>query len=373
MSVSLRGNLKDFGIADVFQLIGQQRKTGALEISGNGERVQLLFDRGAVVSAAPVGLWPQAALGEMLLRCELLSQEQADDLRRECEAAAQTISGIVVTRDWLSFEELRQVDDLLTRETIFSVLRWQVGSFDFSAQVVEHDREFDTLLGAEQILMDGLRKVDEWQSFARFVPSEDMIFRQLNSFDEYCKAATGEASRQLENIQRVFDLVDGTRPVRRIIDLSRLGSFDSVRALALLHSKQAIESVDLDELAARSSVAPALLGRRSRFGKIASAAVSLLVLVVVTGLTQLPQEKVVLDPFAIQRPQALESVRRAHEMKRVRNALETYWLRHGEWPENLSELDWKELASDSELASEMPQPYYYANREDGAWLLAPDR
>ena len=34
MSIALRGNLRDFGIAEVFQLIGQQRKTGILEIEG---------------------------------------------------------------------------------------------------------------------------------------------------------------------------------------------------------------------------------------------------------------------------------------------------------------------------------------------------
>ena len=43
----------DFGIADVFQLIGQQRKTGILELTGSSTRVQLVFDNGLVVSAAP--------------------------------------------------------------------------------------------------------------------------------------------------------------------------------------------------------------------------------------------------------------------------------------------------------------------------------
>jgi hypothetical protein len=39
VSVALRGNLRDFGISEVFQLIGQQRKTGVLEIAGPDERV----------------------------------------------------------------------------------------------------------------------------------------------------------------------------------------------------------------------------------------------------------------------------------------------------------------------------------------------
>ena len=44
MGVALRGNLDDFGIAEVFQLIGQQRKTGILVISGNGPDVRLAFE-----------------------------------------------------------------------------------------------------------------------------------------------------------------------------------------------------------------------------------------------------------------------------------------------------------------------------------------
>ena len=55
MTVALSGSLRDFGIADVFQLIGQQRKTGVLEFTSDaGDGVQLRFDRGNVVSAAPV-------------------------------------------------------------------------------------------------------------------------------------------------------------------------------------------------------------------------------------------------------------------------------------------------------------------------------
>ena len=68
MSAALHGNLKDFGIAEVFQLIGQQRKTGLLEISGEGECVQLAFDEGAVVWASPVGPTEFAVLGERLVR-----------------------------------------------------------------------------------------------------------------------------------------------------------------------------------------------------------------------------------------------------------------------------------------------------------------
>jgi hypothetical protein len=296
-----------------------------------------------------------------------------EDLKRECEAAAQTLPSVTVTRGWLGSEELRQIEDLLTRETIFLVLRWKVGSFNFTAQEIEHSREFETLLGAEQILMDGLRMVDEWQSFAGLVPSEELIFRQQTSFDQYREAAKGEAGRQIETIERIFDLVDGKRSVRRIIDLSRQGSFDSVRALAFLRNAQAIETVEPSEEVAKEPRVKFSARRLPEFRRLAAVAVPLALLLLVAAFPQMRPVGNSPDPFTIQRPGPLEVTRRAHEKQRVRNALETYWFRHGRWPADLGMLESEGLLSRGELASDMGHPYYYANREDGAWLLAPDR
>jgi hypothetical protein len=373
MAASLRGDLKDFGIADVFQLIGQQRKTGVLEFNGDGQQIQILFDQGAVVSAAPIGSWPDAAFGEMLMRCGLLSRDRVDELRRECGASARTLSGVVTAREWLGEDELRKIEELLTRETIFSVLRWEAGSFDFTANEIEHDRSVESLLGAEQILMDGLRMVDEWQSFADLVPSEETVFRRLLSFDQYGERCSGETPGQLANAERIFELVDGRLPVRRIIDLSMRGTFDSVRSLAQLHRSNIIETVELESLAPSSEVDPEETRQPPLIGRLAALA-SLVLLAVVTALIQLrsgagdPP-----DAFAIQRPSALELATAAHEKHRVRHALEAYWFTHGRWPTNLAELAKDGFLSHRELASEDGHPYYFASRGNGAWLLAPDR
>jgi len=233
VSVALRGNLVDFGIADVFQLIGQQRKTGILELHGEGGAVELRFDRGAVVSASPVRTHPDGALGEMLVRCGLLEADQLAELQRESEAAAQRVPALAVERAWIDAAQLQEIEDLLTRETFFSVLRWRSGAFDFRAQPVEHARAMDSLLGAEQILMDGLRMLDEWQSFGHTVPSEQMVFEPVGDLDSW-RAGAGANLPWAASAERVHALLDGRSDVRRVIDRSRLGTFDAVRALAEL-------------------------------------------------------------------------------------------------------------------------------------------
>jgi hypothetical protein len=283
------------------------------------------------------------------------------------------LSGVAAARGWLGEGELQKIEELLTRETIFLVLRWKAGSFDFTATEVEHDRSLDSLLGAEQILMDGLRMVDEWQSFADLVPSDDTVFRRLLSFEQYVERCSGETPGQLANAERIFELIDGRLPVRRIIDLSMRGTFDSVRALAQLHQFNIIEIVELEDLAPSSAVDPEETRRPSLLGRLAAIG-SLALLAAVTVSIQLRLDAVdPPDAFLIQRPAALELARVIHEKHRVRHALETYWFSHGRWPTNLAELAGDGFLSHRELASEDGHPYYFASRGDGAWLLAPDR
>jgi hypothetical protein len=373
MGASLRGDLRDFGIADVFQLIGQQRKTGVLEFNGDGQQIQILFNQGAVVSAAPVGSWPDAAFAEMLMRSGLLSRDRVDELRRECGASARTLSGVAIARGWLGEDELGKIEELLTRETIFSVLRWESGSFDFTAKEIEHARSGSLLLGAEQILMDGLRMVDEWRSFAKLVPSEDTVFRRLLSFEQYRERCSGETPGQLANAERIFELIDGRLPVRRIIDLSMLGTFDSVRALAQLHEANITETVEVDLPTLSGAVDPQATRQPPRLGWLAALA-PLAALAVVAGAIALGAGSGESpDPFAIRRPGALEVARSAHAKHRIRHALEAYWFSEGRWPANLSEIVDGGFVSERELASEGGRPYYFASRENATLLLAPDR
>jgi hypothetical protein len=374
VSVSLRGNLQDFGIADVFQLIGQQRKTGVLEFSGEAGQVQLRFDRGAVVSAAPVGARAEEALGEMLVRCGRLTREQVELLVPECEASAQTVPRLAVARGWLTHAELERIEDLLTRETFFEVLRWERGAFDFRSQPVEHGRRFESLLGAEQILMDGLRMVDEWHSFAELVPSEDAVFQRQAGFEEYRQRSQLESS-QGEAAERVYQLVDGRIPVRRIVDLSLLGSFDAVRLLADMRRCGVIEPLDgaaLQALRSLPRLRPTLgLGFGLRV-LAATLPLALLAGVAVFAALREPAPPAVAGAFELRR-EALADVRAAYRSRGARHALEAHRFAAGRWPDSLAQLERSGFVPRGALAAEGAPAYYFAVRKDGAVLLAPER
>jgi len=365
---ALRGNLVDFGIAEVFQLIAQQRKTGFLEIQNEGERVRLAFEAGAVVQAEPVSDREDGALADLLLRCGLVTRERLLELEREMASSLRRLGAVALERGFLDRDQLGEMEDLLTRETLFRLLRWSDGSFVFNAAPVEHDRA-GRLLAAEQILMDGLRMVDEWRTFASQVPSEDSVFQRVGRFE--AAAGVREGGRRREDARRVFQLIDGRLPVRRVIDLSRLGTFEATRILAELRRAGLIEPLAPEQVA-RQRPRPSLELRRPPSRPLLAGALPVALLLALAVCTRrAPEPPLPEGLFPIPRTALLEA-RAAFETERVRKALEAYQFSYERWPESLETLVEVGLLTREALAPSGGRPYYYARREDGAVLLAPE-
>jgi len=377
MSVGLSGRLEDFGIADVFQLIGQQRKTGVLELKSKASRAQLVFDRGLVVSAAPITVRATDVdpVGEMLVSCGLLTRERAEEANTACRSSAQTVARFVADRGWLSAEEIDRIEDLLTRDVIFGILRWKRGSFDFRAQAVTHEKDPSSLLGAEQILMDGLRMVDEWNSIAEHVPADDAVFQRVGRFEDYRDGAQGASPAQIEHAEHLFSLIDGRHPARRVIDLSQLGTFDASRAFADLRRADVVKCLDPEGVRQlRRHIRPAV-SLSASLRRCAAAAVPLALLLGVTlSIQWLAPALRAPDKDGNSIEQAtLSNVRDAYATRRIRNALEAYRMIEGRWPSRLSEIGSQGLLDPDALAAPAGRPYYSMNREDGVVLLAPER
>jgi hypothetical protein len=375
VSVALHGNLRDFGIGEVFQLIGQQQKTGVLEVSDERTRLRITFEGGAVVYGERAGAYEQAALGDMLVRAGLVTPQRLVELERRIAEGGARLDALLTEGGELAAAQVDEIVELVTRDTLFELLRWTRGSFHFTAGPVVHRRDAARLLPAEQLLMDGLRTVDEWRTFDEYAVDPESVFLPSGRFEDFRRSQPGEAPDKLAVAERLFLLIDGRTPVRRVVDLSRLGSFEGARWLTRFRRAGLIEPIDPVIVARkqRRRHALELAAGPSVLGALVSLLPWALLAAVLLALVQQPAPAPLAEAPIAERA-VLHRASSAFEARRLRNLVEAERHARGEWPAGLTDVRrfFHEARRSVPLAPLDGREYYFAQRGDSFVLLAPE-
>jgi hypothetical protein len=366
--MALEGTLKDFSLADIFQLIGLQRKTGVLTLRANDDTVTVTFLDGKVVGADSLSHRLENRLGHVLIRGELLTQDQLNRALEIQKETLQRLGFILVHYGIISVDALKQALQLQIMQIIFRLFRWKDGEYHFSQETtIEYDRDYVVPVSAESILMEGARMIDEWPIIEKRIRSYDMVFRKKLTDQEIVVVGAGEAdeidfdasdstsTRRRRSIisdkirisreeKTVYDMVDGTMSVRDVMEMSKLSEFDSAKALYELLTRDLIEEVR------GSAAAEVLAGQATPLDEtdVAETPVPLPLVAVLAMLailslaTSFRNPLNSLDPLGpAQRSSSVEETRKAISIQRIGQigeAVEGYNLVNGHLPARLQEL-----------------------------------
>src|SRR5438132_5957472 len=135
--MALSGTLKDFGIADILQLIGHQTKTGRLTLKTGAHEVEVFFVDGNVVFASEKARDSRDLLGSLLLRAELVSKERLDDALAIQQRTLKRLGDILVDNASVTHAQLAQMMRRQTTEPVYKLLSWKNGSYQFSPDAVD--------------------------------------------------------------------------------------------------------------------------------------------------------------------------------------------------------------------------------------------
>src|SRR5512145_1748083 len=204
--MALKGTLKDFGIAEILQLIGQQAKSGVLHLEGRDEEIHIAMADGNVVRAEHVGRKTKERLGTRLVRAELLTQEKLEYALDLQKRSLRRLGDILVEVGFVSKDDLKEMTALQTTETVYRLFHWKSGTYEFVPGDVEWDPEGVTPLRAEAVLMEGFRQVDEWPMVRRKITSTAMTFERLRELAPEGAVARGKKPRSPEaDVDAAFD------------------------------------------------------------------------------------------------------------------------------------------------------------------------
>jgi hypothetical protein len=251
--MALEGELKDFNILEVIQLLGQQGKTGVLRVWGLGKKggeAEIFFFDGKITHATSTERTTGDLLGERLSKTGIISRADLQTALRSQKKSGRFLGEVVVEAGMAEKQVVLNALYAQIHELVYEVFRFETGKFKFDPLSGEAFPKVVVQLPADEVMLNILRMVDEWPEIEKRAPSSTMVLQKSGTLEAH-------GIELSEAHDAVYRLVDGSRSVQEVIDMSLVGKFATLEILASL-----LEGGDIKEAGIKRSALPARVGPR---------------------------------------------------------------------------------------------------------------
>jgi Domain of unknown function (DUF4388) len=223
--MALVGNIRDFGLSDFLYLVDRGYKTGGLHLTHEQETALLFFEKGKLVMAVRR---PEDQQAELLVRLGIVNEAQLALARQSMAARGNgaTITQVILDESLAQKDQFQGQIQSFTEEQVYGLFGWPEGEFRFEQnQRPEPEApSIPTPISVDHLIMEGVRRIDEWGRIKDRIPSTDMVVRFLEQPGEKAKGVKLAAEEW-----RVFARINGRDTLAEIAQKTNLSDFDTCR------------------------------------------------------------------------------------------------------------------------------------------------
>jgi Domain of unknown function (DUF4388) len=227
--MALLGTLKGFGVTEIFQLISQQMKTGALVLSSSKATITITFENGIIVGINS-DQWERDPRADVLLKAGCIHEKDLKAAFDSEKKNSQSWHEILITKGQLKKIFLERASNVVIKQILLEVFQWREGSYKFEDWNTEHQTMLTCHIPTEGAILDTLRIIDEWPTIKQKIPPVD-----------YCPVTIIPITEELvrhhdlsEVDLHIYDLIDDKRTVERIVRESLEPPFEALSSIVRL-------------------------------------------------------------------------------------------------------------------------------------------
>ena len=234
--MALEGNAKDFGLSEILQLIALQKKSGLLSVSGE-RNMAIFFKDGLIISTRDRRSFAHDPLKDYLLKYGFIDGDEMSNLQRIQVETKLDLTDILISESYFSSDELATIFREQIQESIQEVLTWPKSFYKFisGSNVLQGVTSFEPIK-VEGILMESMRRIDEFPELKRIFPSEQLILKRVDMPREDAPELDRYESSIYHLLERESKLID-------FIMHSRMARFCTYEACKNLLEKNLLEIV----------------------------------------------------------------------------------------------------------------------------------
>ena len=174
--MALRGNLRDFTITQLLNLINLAHKTGTLVIEGPSETANISFREGKL-AYAQIGK-EDGGLASILHRANKLSASQYKTIQQGASHISDKELGLLlINAGYLSQEDILTNLQQYFSDIVHRLFTWVEGFFHFDMDSLPPEDRISIRLDLENLIIEGSRQLHEWEQLQDEIPSLDMALK----------------------------------------------------------------------------------------------------------------------------------------------------------------------------------------------------
>jgi hypothetical protein len=178
--MELEGSIQEFSVPEILQFLSLHEADGVLKLKSGREEVHFGFKRGKITDALHKGEQLFHSISEYIERTGLIPPEIFSKYNEKAKEVGLSLLEIVEKGEVLSKKDIENIIAFKIQETTCEVLTWQTGKYSFEAgKKLYEQSSFSVELEANNLVMEGMRRIDEWPLITKALPDENVILKKL--------------------------------------------------------------------------------------------------------------------------------------------------------------------------------------------------
>jgi hypothetical protein len=171
--MALKGNLRDFTVTQLLNLINLAQKTGTLTVEGPNEVAWISFQGGKLIYAQ-LGK-AESSLTAILTKAGKMTAKQAEVIKSHAgDKSDKELGLLLINAGYLTQQDILNGIHDYVLEIVYQLFTWVDGYFRFDADVLPPGDSITIKLDLENIIMEGSRRVQEWERLQDELPNLSM-------------------------------------------------------------------------------------------------------------------------------------------------------------------------------------------------------
>lgn len=238
--MALKGNLQDFSATQLLHLINLARKTGTLAVEAPQDQARFYFREGKLIYANLDG--QDDRLVSILQRAGKITEELARTIRARSDIKDDRELGVLLSNaGYVTQKDIVDSVRNYVLEVVYKLFTWPEGTFRFEPNLLPVEGRITVSVDLENVIMEGSRRLREWERLQEELPNLDMALR----FTDRPDARLRTINLTVEE-WRVVSFINPRNTIRQIAQYNHMSDFQIRRIVYGLLQAGLVELVPVE-------------------------------------------------------------------------------------------------------------------------------